>query len=275
MTEAVPVKTDAKVSQQPLQTEVNGDYFAVFDFTKLDVSLDSLLKAGVHFGHMKSRRHPKMEEYIYTTRKNINILDLEKTAEKLEAAAKFLGEVTRSGKPILFVGMKKQTQETVQSLAKRLGESYVIDRWLGGTLTNFSMIRSRARYLNETHEKLRLGEFKKYTKFEQAQKKEEVEKLEKKVGGIKQMEQLPGVIVIADAKEAGLVIHEARKMRIPVIGITDTNTDPSAIDYPIPGNDDALSSLRLLLGCLGKKILETKERLVTEKSVSVATAKEA
>lgn len=275
MTEAVPVKTDAKVSQQPLQTEVNGDYFAVFDFTKLDVSLDSLLKAGVHFGHMKSRRHPKMEEYIYTTRKNINILDLEKTAEKLEAAAKFLGEVTRSGKPILFVGMKKQTQETVQSLAKRLGESYVIDRWLGGTLTNFSMIRSRARYLNETHEKLRLGEFKKYTKFEQAQKKEEVEKLEKKVGGIKQMEQLPGVIVIADAKEAGLVIHEAHKMRIPVIGITDTNTDPSAIDYPIPGNDDALSSLRLLLGCLGKKILETKERLVTEKSVSVATAKEA
>lgn len=275
MTEAVPVKTDAKVSQQPLQTEVNGDYFAVFDFTKLDVSLDSLLKAGVHFGHMKSRRHPKMDEYIYTTRKNINILDLEKTAEKLEAAAKFLGEVTRSGKPILFVGMKKQTQETVQSLAKRLGESYVIDRWLGGTLTNFSMIRSRARYLNETHEKLRLGEFKKYTKFEQAQKKEEVEKLEKKVGGIKQMEQLPGVIVIADAKEAGLVIHEARKMHIPVIGITDTNTDPSAIDYPIPGNDDALSSLRLLLGCLGKKILETKERLVTEKSVSVATAKEA
>lgn len=275
MTEAVPVKTDAKVSQQPLQTEVNGDYFAVFDFTKLDVSLDSLLKAGVHFGHMKSRRHPKMEEYIYTTRKNINILDLEKTAEKLEVAAKFLGEVTRSGKPVLFVGMKKQTQETVQSLAKRLGESYVIDRWLGGTLTNFSMIRSRARYLNETHEKLRLGEFKKYTKFEQAQKKEEVEKLEKKVGGIKQMEQLPGVIVIADAKEAGLVIHEARKMRIPVIGITDTNTDPSAIDYPIPGNDDALSSLRLLLGCLGKKILETKERLVTEKSVSVATAKEA
>ena len=275
MTEAVPVKTDAKVSQQPLQTEANGDYFAVFDFTKLDVSLDSLLKAGVHFGHMKSRRHPKMDEYIYTTRKNINILDLEKTAEKLEAAAKFLGEVAKSGKPILFVGMKKQTQETVQSLAKRLGESYVIDRWLGGTLTNFSMIRSRARYLNETHEKLRLGEFKKYTKFEQAQKKEEVEKLEKKVGGIKQMEQLPGVIVIADAKEAGLVIHEARKMRIPVIGITDTNTDPSAIDYPIPGNDDALSSLRLLLGCLGKKILETKERLVTEKSVSVATAKEA
>lgn len=273
MSEAVLIQTDAEVSQKPLQTETSGDYFASFDFAKLDAGLDALLKAGVHFGHMKSRRHPKMETYIYTTRKNINILNLEKTAEKLEVAAKFLAEVVKSGKPILFVGMKKQTQETIQSLAGRLGESYVIDRWLGGTLTNFSMIRSRARYLNETNEKIGLGEFKKYTKFEQAKKKEEVEKLEKKVGGIKRMEQLPGVIVIADSKEAGLVIYEARKMRIPVIGITDTNTDPSLIDYPIPGNDDALSSLRLLLGYLGKRILEIKEKTATEKvSSAVAVA---
>lgn len=274
MLEKVSVEAAPEVAQKPLEGKTSGDYFASFDFAKLDAGLDGLLKAGVHFGHMKSRRHPKMEEYIYTTRKNINILDLEKTAGKLEIAAKFLAEVVKAGKPILFVGMKKQTQETVQSLAGRLGESYVIDRWLGGTLTNFSMIRSRARYLNETNEKLGLGEFKKYTKFEQAKKKEEVEKLEKKVGGIKRMEQLPGVIVIADAKEAGLVIHEARKMHIPVIGITDTNTDPSLIDYPIPGNDDALSSLRLLLGYLGKKILETKERAMTEKVAAVAAAKE-
>lgn len=276
MSEATPIQTDAEVSQKPLQ-EASGDYFASFDFAKLDAGLDALLKAGVHFGHMKSRRHPKMETYIYTTRKNINILNLEKTAEKLEVAAKFLAEVVKSGKPILFVGMKKQTQETIRSLAGRLGESYVIDRWLGGTLTNFSMIRSRARYLNETNEKIGLGEFKKYTKFEQAKKKEEVEKLEKKVGGIKRMEQLPGVIIIADSKEAGLVIYEARKMRIPVIGITDTNTDPSLIDYPIPGNDDALSSLRLLLGYLGKRILETKEMAVTEKAAMAAatTAKKA
>lgn len=274
MSEAVLTQTDAEVSQKPLRMETSGDYFASFDFAKLDAGLEGLLKAGVHFGHMKSRRHPKMETYIYTTRKNINILDLEKTAEKLEVAAKFLAEVVKSGKPILFVGMKKQTQETIQSLAERLNESYVIDRWLGGTLTNFSMIRSRARYLNETNEKISLGEFKKYTKFEQAKKKEEVEKLEKKVGGIKRMEQLPGAIVIADSKEAGLVIYEARKMRIPVIGITDTNTDPSSIDYPIPGNDDALSSLRLLLGYLGKRILEIKEKTAAEKLSAIAAVKE-
>lgn len=250
------------------------DFFAAFDFTKLDASLEGLLKAGVHFGHLKSRRHPKMDEYIYTTRKNINIVDLQKTSEKLEAAAQFLAEVVKSGKPILFVGMKKQTQDTVKSLAVRLGESYVIDRWLGGTLTNFSCIHSRAKYLNETHDKLEQGEFKKYTKFEQAKKGEEVEKLERKVGGIKRMGQLPGAIVIADVKEAGLVVNEARKMHIPIIGITDTNTDPSFVDYPVPGNDDALSSLRLLLGSLGKTVLETKEKMTAEKATVKEIVKE-
>ena len=255
-------------SQNGPQTETSEHFFASFDFAKMDVSLEGLLKAGVHFGHLKSRRHPRMDEYIYTTRKNINILDLEKTFEKLQTAGKFLAEVVKSGKPILFVGMKKQTQDTVQSLATRLGESYVIDRWLGGTLTNFSCINSRAKYLNETHDQIGLGAFKKYTKFEQAKKNEEVEKLERKVGGIKHMGQLPGAIVIADVKEAGLVVHEARKMNIPVVGITDTNTDPSLVDYPIPGNDDALSSLRLLLGYRGKVVLETKEKKVAEKAVA-------
>jgi small subunit ribosomal protein S2 len=266
MSETTVANAPSEAKQLALQAETGENFFALFDFAKLDVSLEGLLKAGVHFGHLKSRRHPKMDEYIYTTRKNINIVDLQKTAEKLEVAAKFLAEVVKNGKPILFVGMKKQTQDTVKSLAVRLDESYVIDRWLGGTLTNFSCIRSRAKYLNETHEKIGQGEFKKYTKFEQAKKSEEVEKLERKVGGIKHMEQLPGVIIIADVKEAGLVVSEARKMHIPIIGITDTNTDPSFVDYPVPGNDDALSSLRLLLGSLGKAILETKEKVVAEKA---------
>jgi len=243
------------------------------DFSKVTVSPEDLLKAGVHFGHLKSRRHPKMDEYIYTTRKNINIINLEKTAEKLHTAGTFLASVVKSGKPILFVGMKTQTQETVQSLAKRLGESYVIDRWLGGTLTNFSCIHSRAKYLNDTHEKLEQGAFKKYTKFEQAKKNEEVEKLEKKVGGIKNMMQLPGALVIADVKEASLVIFEARKMNIPVVGIVDTNTDPSFVDYPIPGNDDALSSLRILLGYLGKVISETKEKNLLAKNTAKESVK--
>ena len=271
MSETTMVVTGSGVPQKAPQAEIGGNYFALFDFAKLDAGLEGLLKAGVHFGHLKSRRHPKMDEYIFTTRKNINILDLEKTMGKLETAAAFLAAVAKSGKPILFVGMKKQTHDTVKSLATRLGESYVIDRWLGGTLTNFGMIRGRAKYLNETHDKIGQGAFKKYTKFEQAKKSEEIEKLERKVGGIRHMEQLPGAIVIADIKEAALVLHEARKMSIPVVGVTDTNTDPSFVDYPIPGNDDALSSLRLLLGALGKAILAAKEKATAEK----AAAKEA
>lgn len=268
MSETTMAAADAGAPQKAPQTVIGGNYFADFDFAKLDTGLEGLLKAGVHFGHLKSRRHPKMDEYIFTTRKNINILDLEKTTEKLETAAKFLAEVAKSGKPILFVGMKKQTHDTVKSLAARLGESYVIDRWLGGTLTNFGMIRGRAKYLNETNDKIGQGAFKKYTKFEQAKKSEEIEKLERKVGGIRHMEQLPGAIVIADIKEAALVIHEARKMHIPVAGVTDTNTDPSLVDYPIPGNDDALSSLRLLLGALGKAVLAAKEKAIADKAAA-------
>jgi len=266
MSETTTAVVSEDIVKKEGEKQTSENYFASFDFSKVSVSLEDLLKAGVHFGHLKSRRHPKMEEYIYTTRKNINIVNLEKTAEKLQVAGKFLTEVVKSGKPILFVGMKTQTQDTVKSLATRLGESYVIDRWLGGTLTNFSCINSRAKYLNETHDKLEQGAFKKYTKFEQAKKNEEVEKLERKVGGIKHMGQLPGAIIVADVKEAALVIYEARKMNIPIIGITDTNTDPSFVDYPVPGNDDALSSLRILLGYLGKVILETKEKAVTAKA---------
>lgn len=255
MAEGTEVKTDS-VPENVSQEQEN--YFSTVDFSKIDVSLEGLLKAGVHFGHLKSRRHPKMDEYIYTTRKNINILNLQKTVEKMEAAAAFLSQVVKSGKPVLFVGMKKQTHETVRSLALHVGQFYMVDRWLGGTLTNFNCIRSRARHLQDLEAKFASGEFKKYTKFEQAKKMEEVDRLLKKVGGIKGMEEFPGAIVIADTKEAGLVLHEAGKMGVPVIGIVDTNTDPSAVDYPIPGNDDALSSLRLLFGYLGKTVLAAK-----------------
>lgn len=240
---------------------IGSDYFADFDFGKLDTSMDALLKAGVHFGHLKSRRHPGMEEYIFTTRKNINIIDLEQTVERLEEAAKFLAGVAKAGKPILFVGMSKQSQGLVRSLAERLGESYVIDRWLGGTLTNFPQIRGRARYLKESLEKEAAGEFKKYTKFEQAKKNEEIERLKKKVGGLKEMTDLPGAIVLADVKEAGLVVHEAVKMGVPLVGIVDSNTNPGNVDYPVPGNDDALSSLRILLGRLGAAVLEAKNAI--------------
>jgi small subunit ribosomal protein S2 len=230
------------------------NYFEGFDFTKLDTSLEAMLKAGVHFGHIKSRRHPLMDEYIFTTRKNINILDLSQTKERLTAAEEFIQSVVRAGKPVLFVGMKKQTHDVVESLARRLGQHFVTDRWLGGTLTNFKQIRSRAKYLKETEEKMEAGLFKKYTKFEQSRLNEEIAKLEGRVGGIKEMTEVPGVIILADAREADLVQHEARRMGIPLVGIVDTNTDPRCIDYPIPANDDAVSSLRLILGSIGKAI---------------------
>lgn len=251
------VKVEAK-AETPVRKTVSENYFSDVDLNKMDVSLEGLLKAGVHFGHLKSRRHPKMDEYIYTTRKNINILNLQKTVEKMEEASRFLAGVVKSGKPILFVGMKKQTHDTVRALAEHVSQYYMIDRWLGGTLTNFECIRGRARHLQDLQAKFASGEFKKYTKFEQAKKMEEVERLEKKVGGIKGMEELPGAIVVADTKEASLVLHEAGKMGVPIVGIVDTNTDPSAVDYPIPGNDDALSSLRLLFGYLGRTILSAK-----------------
>ncbi len=260
------VKAEVK-AEVPVRKTVSENYFSDVDLNKLDVSLEGLLKAGVHFGHLKSRRHPKMDEYIYTTRKNINILNLQKTVEKMEEASRFLAGVVKSGKPILFVGMKKQTHDTVRALAEHVSQYYMIDRWLGGTLTNFECIRGRARHLQDLQAKFASGEFKKYTKFEQAKKMEEVERLEKKVGGIKGMEELPGAIVVADTKEASLVLHEAGKMGVPIVGIVDTNTDPSAVDYPIPGNDDALSSLRLLFGYLGQAVLTAKIAVKETKEV--------
>ncbi len=244
----------APKAEATLLADQAAEYFFEFDFSRVDDSLESLLKAGVHFGHLKSRRHPRMEEYIFTTRKNINILNLEKTKERLDRASEFLASVARSGKPVLFVGVKKQTHDAVKSLAKRIGMPYVIDRWLGGTLTNYAQIRSRAKYLVDGEASYAAGDFKKYTKLEQQKKQEELEKLEHKVGGLRNMQELPGAIVIADAKEAGLVIKEATRLGVPLVGIVDTNANPGAIDYPIPGNDDALSSLRLLLGLLGRAV---------------------
>ncbi len=234
------------------------DYFGNLDFGSVEVTLESLLKAGVHFGHMKSRRSPKMASYTYTSRNNLDILDLKKTLSKLEEAAAFLASVKKSGKPILCVGTKKQTHDLVRSFAKRLGLFFVVDRWIGGTFTNFSVIRGRTKFLRETGDKLARGDFKGYTKFERMKIAEELEKLEKSMGGIKYMDELPGAVFLVDAKEGSIVIREARRAGIPLVGIVDSNADPSLIDYPIPGNDDAISSLRLLLGAIGKTLDSTK-----------------
>jgi small subunit ribosomal protein S2 len=259
-----PTGETAPVQNAVIEAKIN--HFSGFDFEAHELTLEGLLKAGVHFGHLKSRRHPMMDQYIFTTRKNINILDLAQTEERMIKAGEILTDVVKSGKPVLFVGMKKQTHDTVLSLTEAVGESFVIDRWLGGTLTNWAQIRGRAKYLKEMLAGQAEGEFKKYTKFEQAKKNEEIERLVKKVGGIQDMTEMPGVIVIADCKDAELVVHEARKMNIPLIGIVDTNTNPSQIDYPIPGNDDAVSSLRYIFGYLGKVVLQAKKAREIEKA---------
>ena len=232
------------------------NYFASIDLSKFEISLEEMMKAGVHFGHQKARRNPKMDEYIFTTRKGINIIDLQKTQEKIKEALDFIQAIKKSGKNILFVGTKIQAKDLVRELAQATGMPFVSERWLGGTFTNFKVIRGRTRYLVDGEGMLARGEFKKYTKFEQMKKIEELEKMEKRMGGIKNMSDLPGVVFAVSIKEDNLAITEARKMGIPVIAIADTNVDPSVVDFPIPANDDAISSLKLILSYTYKAIQE-------------------
>lgn len=232
------------------------NYFASIDVSKLEISLEEMMKAGAHFGHQKARRNPKMDEYIFTTRKGINIIDLQKTQEKIKEALEFIKTVKKSGKDILFVGTKIQAKDLVKEVAEASDMPFVAERWLGGTFTNFKVIRGRTKYLVDSEGMLARGEFKKYTKFEQMKKMEELEKMEKRMGGIKNMTELPGAIFAISVKEDNLAITEARKMNIPVISITDTNVDPSHIDYPIPANDDAISSIKLILSYAYKAIQE-------------------
>lgn len=245
MTEQVMQPQKAQASAKAHKKGEN--YFAELNLAKLEVTLEEMLKCGVHFGHQKSRRNPKMDKYIFTTRKGINILDLQKTKDKLDEALEFIKKLKSEGKQILFVGTKLQAKDLVKDAAAVSGMPYVVERWLGGTFTNFKVIRGRTRYLVESQEKMERGEFKKYTKFEQMKKAEELEKMEKRMGGIKHMSELPAAIFVTSVKEDALAIAEAKKIGIPVIAIADTNVNPSQVDYPIPANDDAISSLRLIL----------------------------
>ncbi|KKT89597.1 MAG: 30S ribosomal protein S2 [Parcubacteria group bacterium GW2011_GWC1_45_14] len=236
------------------------NYFSTLDFSALEVSMEEMLKAGVHFGHQKSRRNPKMNEYIFTTKKSINIIDLSKTQQKVSEALEFIKELRKEGKHILFVGTRPQVKNLVVSAAKSVEMPYVVERWLGGTFTNFKNIRSRTRYLVDSQAMMEKGEFQKYTKFERMKKVEELEKMEERMGGIKHMSELPGAIFVTSVKEDRIAINEAQKIGIPVIGISDTNTDPTLVDYPIPANDDALSSVKLILSYVCKALSTSKKQ---------------
>ena len=223
------------------------------------VSMKQLLEAGVHFGHQTRRWNPKMAEYIFTERNGIYIIDLQKTVRKLEEAYNFSRDLTEQGKSVLFVGTKKQAQESVKEEAIRCGAYYVNARWLGGMLTNFTTIRRRVNRLKQLREMQENGTFDLLPKKEVIKLNLEIEKLEKFLGGIKDMKDLPGALFIVDPRKEKIAVAEAKKLGIPIIAIVDTNCDPDEVDYVIPGNDDAIRAVKLLAGVMANGVIEGKE----------------
>ena len=220
------------------------------------VSMNYLLEAGCHFGHQKRRWNPKMKEYIYTSRDDIYIIDLQKTSEKLDEAYEAMKEIAQNGGKVLFVGTKKQAQEAAEESAVRTNMYFVNERWLGGTLTNFKTIRSRIKRMEEIEKMESEGTFELLPKKEVIKIKKEYDKLNKNLRGIREMKHLPNALVIVDPRKEEIAIREARKLNIPVFGVVDTNCDPDMVDYVIPGNDDAVRSVKLMIGALTNAIAE-------------------
>ena len=223
------------------------------------VAMKQLLEAGVHFGHQTRRWDPRMAEYIFQARNGIHIIDLQKTSKKLDEAYAFIKEQAEEGKTILFVGTKKQAQECVKEAAEKSGMFYVNERWLGGTLTNFKTIRKRIERLAELERMQEDGTFEVLPKKEVILLKKEMDKLEKNLGGIKEMTQIPDVIFVVDPKKEHIAIQEARKLGLPIVGLVDTNCDPNDVDYVIPGNDDAIRAVKLVTDVLANAVIEGKQ----------------
>ncbi len=223
------------------------------------VSMKQLLEAGVHFGHQTRRWNPKMAEYIYAERNGIYIIDLQKTVRKLEEAYNFVKSVSEQGKSVLFVGTKKQAQESIKEEALRAGAYFVNARWLGGMLTNFTTIRRRIERLYQINKMSTDGTFDLLPKKEVIKLNLEVEKLQKFLGGIAEMKRLPGALFIVDPRKEKIAVAEAKKLGIPVVAIVDTNCDPDDIDYVIPGNDDAIRAVKLISSTMANAILEGRQ----------------
>ena len=223
------------------------------------VAMKQLLEAGVHFGHQTRRWDPRMAEYIFQARNGIHIIDLQKTSKKLDEAYAFIKEQAEEGKTILFVGTKKQAQECVKEAAEKSGMFYVNERWLGGTLTNFKTIRKRIERLAELEKMQEDGTFEVLPKKEVILLKKEMDKLEKNLGGIKEMTQVPDVIFVVDPKKEHIAVQEAKKLNIPLVGLVDTNCDPNDVDYVIPGNDDAIRAVKLVTDVLANAVIEGKQ----------------
>ena len=223
------------------------------------ISMKQLLEAGVHFGHQTRRWNPKMATYIFTERNGIYIIDLQKTVKKLEEAYFFVRDMAASGESILFVGTKKQAQDAIKEEAERCGQFYVNARWLGGMLTNFKTMRTRIARLNQLQKMQADGTFDLLPKKEVIKLQLEIAKLEKYLGGVKEMKKLPGALFVVDSRKEKNAIAEARKLNIPIVAIVDTNCDPDEIDYVMPGNDDAIRAVKLIAGAMADAVLEGRQ----------------
>jgi small subunit ribosomal protein S2 len=223
------------------------------------ISMKQLLEAGVHFGHQTRRWNPKMSEYIFTERNGIHIIDLQKTVKQIELAYDFVKNIVLNGGEVLFVGTKKQAQECVEEEALRCGMFFINTRWLGGTLTNYKTIEKRIAYLKKLHEMENNGTFESLPKKEVIKLKAEMEKLEKNLGGIKDMHGIPNVLFVIDPKKERNAVLEAKKLDIPVVAIIDTNCDPDEVDYVIPGNDDAIRAVKLITSVIANSVIEANQ----------------
>ncbi len=239
------------------------------------ITMKQLLEAGVHFGHQTRKWNPKMSKYIFAARNDIHIIDLQLTVGLIEEAYKFVVDTVKDGKSILFVGTKKQAQEAIKEEAERCGMFYVNSRWLGGTLTNFKTIRSRIDRMVKLEKMEESGEFDLLPKKEVAKLKDEMGKLQTNLGGIRNMNKMPGAMFVVDPHNEDIAVSEARKLGIPVIAITDTNCDPDLIDYVIPGNDDAIRAIKLISGVMANAVIEANQGETPAEEVMAEAAENA
>ena len=231
----------------------------------IQITMKSLLEAGVHFGHQKRRWNPKMKTYIFAHRNGIHIIDLQKTLRMLEEACEFIADVAAQGKKILMVGTKKQATDTIVADAERCGAYYVVSRWLGGTLTNFKTIQSRIDHLVKLETRRDQGEFEVLTKKESLKLVDSIGRLNRYLGGFKEMTEMPGALFVIDIGREAIAVAEARRMGVPIVALVDSDCDPDLIDYPIPGNDDAIRSIRLVTGRMADSVIEgNNQRLALE-----------
>jgi len=243
--------TEAKKTRKEKKSEIN-------------INAEEMAQAGLHFGHRTSNINPKMKPYLYGTRNNVNIIDLEKTAEKFKEALNFIESIISEGKTLLLVGTKIQVKDLLKGVAEECGLPYVSERWLGGTFTNFETIKKRIEYFKDLESKRKSGELEKYTKKEKAIFDREIKGLQMRFGGIKTLTKIPEAVFVSDMRKDLLAVREAKAKGVKVIGIADTNVDPNLADYPIPANDDAITSLKYILEKVKEAVLKSKPKEVKE-----------